>query len=121
MRKKILFVLLSLCALLSNPFINASEHSSQLDSIRSEIENGKMTDEKKELISANINYLEGRLLKKIKRYEERLENFKSNLNNSQDGTEVQQGLKKIGSAERKIKNLNEIYYGIELLKLKLSN
>lgn len=121
MKKNILFMLLSLCSLVGTPFISASEYSSQLDLIKSEIESGKVSHERKEIMFANINYLERRILKKIKHHEERLNTCKNDLSNSQDETEEQLLLKKMESLEKKIKDLKEIHLGMELLKMKFIN
>ena len=60
------------------------------------------------------------MLKKISKEESRLKVYKEYLNNSQNGEEVKHWLKKVKSSEKKLKNLNEALFGIELLKTRVN-
>lgn len=74
---------------------------------------------RKTIIQTNINFLENCLFQKIKKNESRLEKYKNNLNDNQDEIEAEYWLKKLESAEKKIKDLNEVIFGINLLKLRM--
>ena len=52
-------LVVSLCSLLmSSSFVNSLEFASQLDGMKLMVDSGKVTNEKKEIILANIKYLE---------------------------------------------------------------
>jgi len=55
------------------------------------------------------------------RSESKLIKYKSNLNDRENKVEIQRWLKKLESTENKIKDLNEILFGIEILKLRFVN
>lgn len=98
-----------LCLLTSaNTIVGASESDSQ-------------ASESNTVINTNVEYAESRVLKKISKEESRLKTYKEHLNNSQNGEEVKHWLKKVKSSEKKIKNLNEALFGIELLKTRIGS
>lgn len=127
MRKSFLFLSLVFSFVLSYSFVNAADFvlSKQLELLQSEINlQDKETDKEKSqsrkmILLTNINYLEGSVLKKIKHSESRLEQYKNNLNSSQNGVEIQHWLKKLESTEKKIKDLKDIQFGIGMLKSRI--
>lgn len=78
-------------------------------------ETSTQTDERNELISANVNFIRSSLAKRIKIAEVKLKNYKETLSQCQTGEEVQFWLKKVQKLEKKIKNLDELLIGIDLL------
>lgn len=126
MRKNIVFLLTVFCLTLNVGALKASDQSQisllkELELLQHEMNNsgGKVND-KKMLLSTNISYFENRVLKKIKRAEERLENCKSSLEDG-DEDDAQYVLKRIESLEKKINDLNEILLAIKMLKNRLLN
>lgn len=102
--------------------------STQLQLIESQIgtSNYEAYDQDKDqmlkiAINANIECLKSGFVKKLKRAESNLEIYQNNLKTSQNGTEVQHWMRKIESAEKKIKEMNEILCCIEMLRIKLTN
>lgn len=94
----------------------------QIKLLQSEIDSG-CGNEKGQIhhavLKANIHYIECSILRKLKHAEEKLEKYKNNLSNSENGPQVQQWFKKMSLTEKKIKNLNEILLAIEMLKTKI--
>jgi hypothetical protein len=88
------------------------------------IYSGESRNEKKsdrnEVISTNVSYVKNNITNKIQAAEEKLEEYKTNLNNSEDESESKRWLKKIQKTEIKIKSLNESLLGIQVAETKLS-
>ena len=111
-------------------FVNAFAYCGTLDSIisfakqiellQSQIESNQTekTEKRNAILLTNIAYLESRVNKKLNHAEEKLEKYKKNLSNSENGEEVKLWFKKISPLEKKIKSLSEILFAIDLLKNK---
>lgn len=126
MKKSFIFLLSLFCLTMGSSFALAYDQSQM--SLLKELEiqqtgineSDSKASEKKMLLLANINYVENRILKKIKHAELRLENYQNNLNKSENGVQVQVWLRKIESTKSKIKDMNEILLGIQMLKSRIS-
>lgn len=106
---------------------DSSKFSTQLEFLQAEVNtytgeaDEKKAQMRKDFLLANISYLEEHIHGKLEYSELRLSNYRSNLNESENGVEVQRWLKKIESTEKKIKDLTEVLLGIELIKIRVIN
>lgn len=122
-----LCILFSALALCNNSFAFSSLEESQLKILQSEF--NRFSNEKNEeksqmrgkMLEVNIQYFENSITQKIKKNEVKLKKYENNLKMSLNGEEVQNWLKKMQSTEKKITYLNEILFGIEMLKVRFIN
>ncbi len=99
--------------------ISKEDFTYQLESLKSKVRSSENNDNRhKELLKANIKYLEKSVIRKKEKMIKRLEANQQRLESSENGQEVQQWLKKVKSMEKKIQDIDEILFGIELLKTK---
>lgn len=80
----------------------------------------KKKSDRSEVISTNVSYIKNSITNKIQAAEEKLEEYKDNLNNSENDSDSKEWLKKIHKTENKIKTLNESLLGIQIAETKLS-
>jgi len=124
MKNIVLFLSIS-CLILGSSFACASDSSisKQLEILKSEINTSmkEKNETRHSLIKVNIDYIESKVLTKIDRLESKLQNYTNSLHDSENGVEVQYWSKKIDSTKKKIKDLNELIFGIEMLKLRIAS
>ena len=126
--KNIISTGLVLGVILSGSIACASDtdFSKQLEFLQSEIEAANLVNDGKKNIRAivaktNLQYLERSVLKKIKHIESRLASYQNKLSSSLEDSELAELLEKIEAAEKKLKDLNDMLLGIEMLKARATN
>lgn len=106
--KNRLFIIFSLMMLCN--------HASGFCDSATKLSTKEMKTQMRNSVGTNTQYLENCMAQKIKYFESKLEKYKNELSNCQSEEEAQRLLKKIESTEKKIKELNDLISGVDLIK-----
>ncbi|MBA3720826.1 MAG: hypothetical protein H0W88_00320 [Parachlamydiaceae bacterium] len=96
-----------------------SSLSNEIDSMDSDMDK-EQSQLLKKIIKTNIDFIESKVLHKLKHAEERLAKYKNLMSDASiDPEESEELLEKVNASEEKIKNLNDIILIIQKLKAKV--
>ncbi len=107
----------------------AKDYTTQIGNLVADVEVSGMTDEKRELTLAHVNYLKALVVKKIIAIQSRLDYYRGQLETTESDNDQSDSFstwrserlaKKIRDAEKKLERYNELLLAIELLKLKIN-